>query len=189
MNGLIRHVPNQLSLLRLVLALLLPFSPERYWFWIVAGGGGSDFLDGWIARRWKLESWQGGLLDAIADKMFIMSALLTFSAAGIFSVWWIPGIILRDLTVALIAAYAAWNSAWTSFKNMDARLTGKAATGGQFLLLLLASLKLADIRYVLILTILLSLVASVDYGRQFVAALHDRRQSVRNSRLENGVER
>jgi cardiolipin synthase (CMP-forming) len=189
MNGVIRHVPNLLSLFRLVLALLLPFSPERYWFWIVVGGGGSDFLDGWIARKWKVESWQGGLIDAVADKIFVLSALLTFVAAGIFSLWWVPGIVLRDLTVTLIAAYAAWNSAWTSFRNMDARVSGKAATGGQFLLLLLASLGWADILYVLFLTILLSLLASVDYGRQFIAALHDRQPVVCNSRPENGLDR
>ena len=189
MNDFVRHVPNVLSLFRLVLALSLPFSPDRYWWVIIVGGGGSDFLDGWIARRWKLESWQGGLLDAVADKIFILSALLTFAAAGIFSAWWIPAIVVRDLTVAFIAAYAAYSSEWASFKQMDARLSGKVATGGQFLLLLFASLGFASIRYLLLLSILLSLVAAVDYGRQFTAALHYRRPSGGRGRTDDGLNR
>lgn len=177
MNRVVRHLPNMLSVFRLVLALALPFSPERYWVWIVAGGGGSDFLDGWIARRWKLESWQGGLLDAAADKIFMLTALLTFVAAGLFSVWWIPAIVIRDLTVVLIAASAAGIGAWSSFRDMDARWTGKAATGGQFLFLLLAALHSGHVHCALGLSIVLSFVASVDYGRRFIMALRDRRRN------------
>lgn len=179
MTSLARHLPNMLSFFRLVLAVSLPFSPERYWVWIVAGGGGSDFLDGWIARRWKVESWQGGLLDAAADKIFILAALITFVAAGMFSAWWIPAIVVRDLTVMVIAAYAAGIGAWAAFRRMDARWTGKAATGGQFLFLLLAALGSAHIHVVLGLSIILSLVASVDYGKQFIRALRDRRRNGR----------
>ncbi|HHO48146.1 MAG TPA: CDP-alcohol phosphatidyltransferase family protein [Desulfobacteraceae bacterium] len=188
MRSLLRHIPNLLSLLRLTLALLLPFSPERCWFWIIVGGGGSDFLDGWIARHWKMETWQGGLLDAVADKVFILSALLTFVAAGIFSAWWIPAVIVRDLAVATIAAYAAWSGAWTSFRTMNARVSGKAATGGQFLMLMVASLGWAGIHAVLLLTILLSFVAAVDYGRQFAAALKARPADAPGGRMEDGLE-
>ncbi|MDD3618330.1 MAG: CDP-alcohol phosphatidyltransferase family protein [Desulfobulbaceae bacterium] len=187
MRSFFRHIPNLLSLLRLTLALLLPFSPERCWFWIVLGGGGSDFLDGWIARRWKMETWQGGLLDAVADKVFVLSALLTFVAAGIFSPWWIPAVVARDLTVAAIAAYAAWSGAWASFRKMNSRLSGKAATGGQFLLLMLASLGGAGIQAVLLLAILLSFVAAADYGRQFAAALQAGPADAPRGRMEDGL--
>lgn len=176
-KDLFRHLPNALSLFRLVLALAIPFSPERCWIWMVAGGGGSDFLDGWIARRWKLESWQGGLLDAGADKMFILAALLTFAAAERFSIWWVPVLIVRDLTVVLIAAYAAGIGAWAAFRKMEARLTGKAATGGQFLFLLLAAHGSTQIHFVLGLSVIFGLVASADYGRQFILALRDRRRN------------
>ena len=62
-----RFVPNILSSLRLVIAFVFPFVPDYYWLWLVLTGGCSDFLDGWIARRWQVASWQGGLLDAVAD--------------------------------------------------------------------------------------------------------------------------
>jgi len=171
MNKTIRFIPNILSLFRLGLAGFFPWSHERLWIWLVIGGGLSDFLDGWIARRWNVTTWQGGLLDAVADKLFVLLALTTFALAGKFSVWWIPAVIARDLVVAFIAAIAAGYRAWDSFQEMDARWSGKFATAGQFLLLVVVSLVPESIFPVLLVSVLLSLIAAIDYGIQFCRAL------------------
>jgi phosphatidylglycerophosphate synthase len=68
----IRFVPNILSTVRLVLACLFPFVPEQLWMWLIIGSGGSDVLDGWIARHWQVQSRAGAILDAVADKLFIL---------------------------------------------------------------------------------------------------------------------
>jgi len=160
-------IPNLLSLCRLGFACVFPFSSPQFWIWLILGSGCSDVLDGWLARRWKVTSWQGGLIDAVADKMFILSALGTLACAGRFSLWWIPAVIARDLTVAIIAAYAASIHSWESFQQMEARLSGKLATAGQFLLLLVAVLFLQITSVVLFFTILCSVAAACDYGRVF----------------------
>ena len=64
-------IPSLLSGLRLLLALIFPFVPSSWWIWLIVGGGASDFFDGQLARRWHVQTWQGGLLDAIADKLFV----------------------------------------------------------------------------------------------------------------------
>ena len=130
-----------LSILRLILACFFPFSPEWLWIWLIIGGGCTDFLDGWIARRFNAASWQGGLLDAFADKTFMLAAIITFTAAGKFSPWWIPVVIARDLTVAGAAGYAAFCRLWGSFKKMEARWSGKLATAGQFFLFIITKAK------------------------------------------------
>lgn len=170
-------IPNLLSLFRLILAGLFPFSPENLWFWLIVFGMGSDFLDGLLARRWQTTTWKGSLLDGLADKAFMLAALITLAAAARFPLYLIPLIILRDLTVAVVAAYTAYNRSWESFKKMKAKWTGKLATGGQFLLLILYSLVPEPFPTFLTLVILLSLLAAIDYGRLFIRALAAKRKT------------
>lgn len=172
-------IPNILSALRLVLACLFPFCPEELWLWLILGSGATDFLDGWCARRWKVSSWQGGLLDAVADKMFMLAALTTFAMAGKFPIWWIPAVIARDLTVGIAAGYAAAIRSWDSFREMGARWSGKLATAGQFTLLLTVVLFPGVIAAALFVTVLCSAIAAADYGLLFYQALRRR-----NSRVE-----
>ena len=177
MKNILPYIPNILSLFRLCLAFLFPFIPEKMWIWFILFGGASDFLDGWIARRWNLTSWQGGLIDAIADKLFVLAALITFVLAGKFSGWLIPLIIARDLTVALIACYAVYSRSWDSFKKMDARWSGKIATAGQFLLMLVVAFVPQFTVSVLSLAALTSFIAALDYAREFIKALVARSKS------------
>ena len=171
MKKILSFIPNILSLFRLCLACLFPFVPENMWIWFILCGGASDFLDGWIARRWNLTSWQGGLIDAIADKLFVLAALITFVLAGKFSGWLVPLVIARDLTVAFIACYTVYCQAWDSFRKMDARWSGKIATAGQFLLMVVVALIPQFTASVLYLAALISFIAAFDYATLFIKAL------------------
>ncbi len=173
-KGYIRFVPNALSIGRIFLACVFPFAPEKLWLWIVLGSGFSDFLDGWVARRWQVQSWEGGLLDAVADKLFILCALITFVSAGKFSGWWIPALIARDLFVASAAFYAVSIKSWESFRKMGSRWSGKVATFGQFFLFLVVLLFPAGIFPALGCAAVLSGVAACDYGRLFFLELRHR---------------
>lgn len=174
MKNYLTFIPNILSTLRLGLACLFPFCPEELWVWIILGSGASDFLDGWCARRWKVASWQGGLLDAVADKMFMIVALITFAMAGKFVFWWIPAVIARDLTVGLAAVYAATTRSWGSFRDMGARWSGKVATAGQFILLLTVVLFPGMTPAALFVTVICSAIAAGDYSLLFYQALRRR---------------
>ena len=167
----IRFIPNALSTGRLFLAFIFPFSPKWLWLWLVLASGFSDFLDGWVARKWQVQSWQGGLLDGVADKLFILSVLITFVSAGKFSGWWIPTLLARDLLVAFTAIYAASIKSWESFKKMDVRWSGKVATVSQFFLFLVILLLPAWTWPALCFAALLSGIAAYDYGRLFLLEL------------------
>ena len=171
MKRYLAFIPNILSMLRLGLAFFFPFCPEHLWILLILGSGASDFLDGWCARRWKTTSWQGGLLDAVADKTFMFVALTTVAMTGKFSIWWIPAVIARDLTVGIAAGYAALIRSWDSFRNMGARWPGKLATAGQFLLLITVVLLPGMTPAVLFITVLCSAIAAGDYGLLFLQAL------------------
>jgi len=176
MEKFIQLVPNILSSFRLVLSFLFPVVPEAAWIWLVIGGGGSDALDGWIARRWNAQSKTGAILDAVADKTFVLSALLTITVAGKFSLLLIPFLLARDLLVAGTAVYAVSIKEWASFHKMDVRWSGKLATIAQFFLLLTAVLWSDKIDFVLWPTILFSVAAAADYGWLFMLELRQRVQ-------------
>jgi CDP-diacylglycerol--glycerol-3-phosphate 3-phosphatidyltransferase/cardiolipin synthase len=176
MEKLIQFIPNTLSSFRLLLSLLFPLVPESAWIWLIIGGGGSDALDGWIARRWHVQSKTGAILDAVADKIFILSALLTIAAHGKFSLFVIPLLLARDLLVAGTAMYAASIKEWSAFHRMDVRWSGKLATTAQFFLLMTAVLWSDKTHWILWPAILLSVASATDYGWLFILELRQRAQ-------------
>jgi cardiolipin synthase (CMP-forming) len=164
-------IPSLFSFARLLCAVFLPFSPDYLWLPLIFAAAISDFLDGWLARRWHVESWQGGLVDAISDKLFVLVALFVFVANGKFSLWWIFPILMRDLMVGFTVGYAVAHRKWEAFKDMDARASGKLATCGQFLLFVIVLVLPEKAVYMLLLVSCCSIVAGFDYGRLFYKAI------------------
>ncbi|HEY3010097.1 MAG TPA: CDP-diacylglycerol--glycerol-3-phosphate 3-phosphatidyltransferase [Micromonosporaceae bacterium] len=59
----------------------------------------TDFVDGWIARRYELVTAFGKIADPIADKVLTGTALVLLSAYGRLP-WWVTGVILvRELGI------------------------------------------------------------------------------------------
>jgi CDP-diacylglycerol--glycerol-3-phosphate 3-phosphatidyltransferase len=62
----------------------------------------TDFVDGWIARRWHLVTAFGKVADPIADKALTGSALVLLSWYGRLP-WWVTAVILvRELGVTAL---------------------------------------------------------------------------------------
>jgi len=70
----------------------------------------TDFLDGFLARRWKVTSDFGRMIDPIADKLFVAGLLITFAILT-RGVWWIlaPALVIigRDIFVSGLREHAA----------------------------------------------------------------------------------
>src|SRR5580704_10701025 len=113
------HIPNLLTVLRLVLSLFVFFAlvaigygltgvGPQHGVWLArlafAGfvvAGVTDFFDGWLARRWRAVSLIGAILDPIADKILVCGAILGLMAVGTPGVL-IPGalILFREFAVS-----------------------------------------------------------------------------------------
>lgn len=63
--------------------------------------GASDFIDGMMARR-EGPTVLGGLLDPVADKIFVSSIILTLSGAGIFGFWFPALVLLREFLLTAL---------------------------------------------------------------------------------------
>jgi CDP-diacylglycerol--glycerol-3-phosphate 3-phosphatidyltransferase len=173
----IAMVPNLLSVLRLGLAVAFPMMPAGHPGRVVAVvvAGFSDWLDGFVARRYEAKSPTGVLLDAIADKLFVFTVLLTLTAEGVLSWWLMLMVIARDLAVAFVATYVALKRDWPAFRRLVPRLAGRLTTGFQFALFLAVLIWEGTMfaSVVVSLTALCSLLAAADYLGQFGRALRE----------------
>ena len=177
----IKWVPNGLSLLRLVIAVTFPMLPQsaRWRGPLILVAGLSDFGDGLIARRFGAASWPGGLLDAIADKGFVLSVLITIAVEGYLQPWQVLLLLCRDIVVATIAGFASIIRQWSTFRRMPARLSGKLTTGLIFVFLLVVMIGSDHIRVTQVffaLAALFSTLAAADYAVQFLRAYRIYRQ-------------
>jgi cardiolipin synthase (CMP-forming) len=167
---------NMVTAGRLGLACLFPFCGENLWLLIVLAAALSDLVDGWLARRWQAISWQGGIFDAVVDKVFTLVVFSVFAAAGKFSFWWLPVLLQREMVVGLTALILACNRLWSRFRTMTARPLGKLATASQFALAITVPLIPELTLPVLTLTALLSTLAAIDYWRIVRRALRAERR-------------
>ena len=70
-------------------------------------GSLTDFLDGYIARKYNLITDFGKLIDAIADKMLVNSVLIILASTGTINAIIPVVVILRDTVVNSIKMLAA----------------------------------------------------------------------------------
>lgn len=104
-------LPNILSGMRLLLIppvffWILHYSPARYpWLLVVyAFALGLDFLDGYFARKFSLESELGKILDPLADKLLTLFSILALSIVADFPLWLTIPIITRDVLILLVSS-------------------------------------------------------------------------------------
>jgi CDP-diacylglycerol--glycerol-3-phosphate 3-phosphatidyltransferase len=105
------------------------------WLPVLILGAATEFLDGFLARRFGLASTFGQVLDPIADKAFVLLVSLTFLSQDMIS---LPQLILvaaRDITVAAIVFIAAVARFEIDTQQLKPNYWGKVATTAQFALL------------------------------------------------------
>jgi CDP-diacylglycerol---glycerol-3-phosphate 3-phosphatidyltransferase len=111
------NLPNKLTVSRLVITvafLAAMFSRIRFHQTIALvlfiAGGISDLLDGIIARRHKLITNFGILMDPLADKIMICSAFIAFVGLNWIPAWMVVIIVARELAITGLRLLAASRS-------------------------------------------------------------------------------
>jgi CDP-diacylglycerol--glycerol-3-phosphate 3-phosphatidyltransferase len=109
------NLPNKLTLSRLVLTLAFLFiifldpNPWRDTVALLLFSAASitDYFDGMIARRDKLITNFGILMDPLADKILVCSAFIAFVGHGWISAWMIVVVVSRELAITGLRLLAA----------------------------------------------------------------------------------
>jgi CDP-diacylglycerol---glycerol-3-phosphate 3-phosphatidyltransferase len=109
------NLPNSLTLARIflipiVVAVLLTKDIPNWVFWgasLFLVTALTDLLDGYLARRRKQVTTLGRLLDPIADKLLISSALISLVWLNMVPAWMVVIIIGREFAVSGLRSIAA----------------------------------------------------------------------------------
>jgi CDP-diacylglycerol--glycerol-3-phosphate 3-phosphatidyltransferase len=108
------NLPNILTMSRVavvpVVVLLLLFESKDTCFWaalIFTLAAITDWLDGFLARKWGIVTVLGKFLDPLADKLIVMAALIMLIPLGRVPAWAVFIILARDLVVSGIRSIAS----------------------------------------------------------------------------------
>jgi CDP-diacylglycerol--glycerol-3-phosphate 3-phosphatidyltransferase/cardiolipin synthase len=134
------NIPILLTWLRIVLIPLMIgiyYVPEAWLFgvgrdvaamlvFIIAGL--TDWLDGYLARRWNETSAFGAFLDPVADKLVVAAALIMLVQLGRLDAILAAIIIGREIT---ISALREWMAQIGAHKSVAVSMVGKIKTVAQ----------------------------------------------------------
>lgn len=97
------YIPNCITVLRLLLILPIVVGllshHEQLSFWLFVIAGITDAVDGYLARRFHWISRFGAMVDPLADKLLMVSTVLTLSYLKLFPLWLLIVIISRELVI------------------------------------------------------------------------------------------
>jgi cardiolipin synthase len=124
-------VPNLITLVRLCCLpifvwLLLGQGNREAAGWLLAALGATDWVDGYVARRFHQVSTVGKVLDPVADRLLFFTAIVAIIIDGAAPLWFCIAVLVREAVVAgatlVLAALGA--------RRIDVTWYGKAGTFG-----------------------------------------------------------
>lgn len=99
--------PNNITTFRmlmvplLIVLMLFPLTPMLSWIvaavFVVASV--TDFFDGYIARKYNLISVYGKIMDPLADKLLVASAMIMLIQHGRIAAWVVCVILAREFAI------------------------------------------------------------------------------------------
>ena len=178
-SRLLLHLPNALTVSRILLipvfvVFFLEPTPERSLLAAAVFGLAAltDAVDGYVARRWGQVTRLGKLLDPIADKLLVLTALFLLVDFDRVDAWVAIVLAGRELFVTGLRGVAAREEL-----ILAAETTGKWKMAAQvvaILFLILDGAMPTNLNFhlwgtvILILSMALSLLSAAQYCRQFV---------------------
>lgn len=135
---------------------------------VLAAATATEWLDGFLARRTGMTSRVGEILDPIADRAFVLTALITFLVEGRVTAAQLLLLLSRDIFTATGAGVAL------SLRlpiRLRARFPGKVVTTLQLAALVTLLLRPDWIDELLLAVVPASAIAIVDYARAAVRSV------------------
>ncbi len=112
-----QNIPNYITAIRILfipLMLAVFYVPDGVGNWLAAFlfiiASISDFFDGYLARKWQVQSSLGRFLDPIADKLLVAAILILLVDARVIEGWHILpaiGILCREILVSGLREFLA----------------------------------------------------------------------------------
>ena len=109
------NLPNILTLLRIAavpaMVVLLWENPGKWElavsFVVFVSAMITDIIDGWLARKWNIESKVGAFLDPMADKLMVTTVLIMLIPLNLIPAWLVALLLCRELAVTGLRSIAS----------------------------------------------------------------------------------
>jgi CDP-diacylglycerol--glycerol-3-phosphate 3-phosphatidyltransferase len=139
----------------------------------------TDFLDGFLARRWAATTTLGSFLDTTADKLLVSGVLVALVAVGRASAWITTIIVGREILILGLRAIAAADGT-----IVRPSIWGKAKANVQFLAIFMAILRaperfgsLYPDQWVMLAAAVVTVLSAAEYLARFSGSITKSRQS------------
>jgi phosphatidylglycerophosphate synthase len=169
--GLLRAIPNALTVSRMGLAVAFPWIPEGSRTGLLSVALATEFLDGFLARRFGWASRSGQLLDPIADKLLFAVVVGVFLAEERLTWLELAAVSVREAGVLIGVTWIAVHGRWKYFHAMKAERLGKITTALQYAVFFVVAFGHPIPLPLLVATFLAGLGAALHYWREFVKDL------------------
>lgn len=182
------NIPNAITASRIALIVVFGFllvtHRDGWAIAVLAFAGVTDFLDGYLARKWNQTTDLGRILDPAADRILTIVVVVGLALRDIVP-WWLVAVLLaRDVVVGLALLWG--KSRGTAAPRVT--LMGKVATFALYVALPLAYLAFDRWPAVHSVAIILAVAASVLYwasGLGYVRAVASQQGSGASPTDEN----
>ncbi|MFO7889603.1 MAG: CDP-alcohol phosphatidyltransferase family protein [bacterium] len=164
-------IPNIISFLRLLLLLpifyLLSQEQKIFALVVILLSGFSDFLDGYIARKWNLQSDAGRIIDPVVDKINFVGLMLflIISPRYTFPIWFFIIVVIRETMVLLFSFIIIEHKK----KILESSIPGKISAFAIGMTLILFIFHIYPFMWIMLwLAIILTLYSTWIYFKRFI---------------------
>ncbi len=173
-----RTLSNLLSFIRIFFIIpaffLIREQRNDLVLWLATVAMFTDWLDGFLARRWNQISDLGKILDPLADKVSIGGVVLALYLYQDFPLWLTALIIFRDMAI-LVGAVFIYDK---DKKITPSNLPGKISVGVIALAILLFLLGLREWFDYAVYAVILALVISlIMYAKVFIQLIQEKKNA------------
>ena len=172
--------------------MLLPLAPDQRGSYVIAwlfiAAAFTDILDGWLARRGQQVTSIGKLLDPLADKLTVSTALIVMVSMGRipdWATWMVVVIVGRELAVTGLRSVASSEGLVIPARQLGKRKTALQMIGILCLIIhfrypILLTSHYVDFHliglYVIYISLVFSIFSAVEYIMLFARAVQDPRR-------------
>lgn len=183
----VTSLPNLLTLLRILLIpVVLVFidndSPTRCFIaaLLYSLSAITDFIDGYLARKWGQVSLLGKFLDPLADKILVMATLVWMVPMGRIAAWLVVVLLTRELAITALRGIASSEGLVIAARQKGKHKTALQMVGILCLILhfrypVLLTNQVMDLHlvglYTIYLSLVFSIVSAVEYVQLFARAV------------------
>ena len=170
------NLPNKLATLRMILIIPFVFLLEialgtdntvlsiilRILVCLIfVGASITDYFDGQIARKYNLVTNLGKLIDPLADKLLVISALIVLAKYNQISLWIVLVIIFRELLITGLRAIVAAEGVVIAAETLGKWKTATQMAALTVIILIPLSYTINNI--LLLIPLILTIVSGIEY--------------------------